>query len=92
MKIELSETSREFIKFLKKKYKLSESELIDNIILITHIAYLQNPEALDKPKLKNKISTKSIRKKAFDKKNMNHFDYFSMYSNFDGHKNLEEGC
>ena len=92
IKIELSENSREFLKFLKKKYKLSESEIIDNIILITHIAYLQNPDALDRHKTKSKKLDKSIKKKSFDKRNMNPFDYHSLYNNFDGHKNLEEGC
>ena len=92
MKIDLSETSREFIKFLKKKYKLSESELMDSIILITYIAYLQNPDALDKGKIKNKKSDKSVKNRLSHKRNMNPFDYHSMYNNFDGHKNLEEGC
>jgi len=92
MKIELSENSKEFLSFLHKKYKLSKSELIDNIILITHIAYLQNPDALDKHKSKKKKSSKEIQKKLMDKRNMNPFDYHSMYNNFSGHKNMEEGC
>jgi hypothetical protein len=92
MKIELSESSKEFVNFLEKKYKISKSEILDSLVTVAYVAYLQNPDALDKGYPKSKKGSKESKEKIRNKRTMNTFDYHSMYNNFSGHSNLEEGC
>lgn len=93
MQLDLSDNSKEFISFLKKKYKLSESEIVNNLIMVSHVAYLQNSHLLSKQiNLNKKSANKEVGKKLKDKRNMNVFDYHSKHNNFPGHINNEEGC